>query len=182
MKPDKNGRNKKWKKYYSLYFLVFVIFLYVGLFIFRPERTQTALKASGDLLIRIIPVMIVVFLFMGIMNYLIEPKGILRYVGKGSGIKGWFLAISTGILSHGPIYVWYPLLKDFRSHGMEDSLIAAFLYNRAVKIPLLPLMIYYFGLSFVIVISVYIIIASIVEGKIIGAVEGHFRERESKNG
>ncbi len=32
-------------------------------------------------------------------------KTVSKYVGKGSGIKGWFLAISTGILSHGPIYV-----------------------------------------------------------------------------
>ena len=98
-----------------------------------------------------------------------NPKTVSKYVGKGSGIKGWFLAISTGILSHGPIYVWYPLLKDLRDRGMRSGLIAAFLYCRAIniKIPLLPLMVYYFGVLFVVVLLPYIVIASIVEGEII---------------
>ncbi len=180
MKTDTNIKDKKEKKYYSLYFLIFVLFLYVILFVFNPERTQSSLEASGRLFIRIVPIMVVVFLFMGIMNYLVKPRGMLKYIGKGSGIRGWFLAISLGILSHGPIYVWYPLLKDLRAQGMKDSLIAAFLYNRAIKIPLLPLMIYYFELTFVFVVLVYMIIASIVEGKIIDAIEERFRKIGSK--
>jgi hypothetical protein len=28
-----------------------------------------------------------------------------NYVGRGSGGKGWLLAISTGMRSHGPIYI-----------------------------------------------------------------------------
>jgi uncharacterized membrane protein YraQ (UPF0718 family) len=76
-----------------------------------------------------------------------------------------------GILSHGPIYVWYPLLRELREHGMRTSLVAAFLYNRAIKIPLLPLMIYYFGVIYVVVLLIFMIIASIVEGKIIELIE-----------
>ena len=104
---------------------------------------------------------------MGVMNYFLDPKTIKKYVGKGSGVKGWVFAISTGILSHGPIYVWYPLLKDLRNQGMRSGLIAVFLYNRAIKIPLLPLFIYYFGAVFVAVLLIYMVIASIIEGKII---------------
>ncbi len=109
-------------------------------------------------------------------------KTVSKYVGKGSGIKGWFLAISTGILSHGPIYVWYPLLKDLRDKGMRSGLIAAFLYSRAIniKIPLLPLMIYYFGALFVVVLLPYIVIASIVEGEIIELIESRTRRNTVK--
>jgi uncharacterized membrane protein YraQ (UPF0718 family) len=108
---------------------------------------------------------------MGIMNYFVNPKAVSKYVGKGSGIKGWFLAISTGILSHGPIYVWYPLLKELRSQGMRSGLVSVFLYNRAIKIPLLPLMVYYFGIKFVAVLLIYMIIASIAGGKMIEVIE-----------
>ena len=58
-------------------------------------------------------------------------------------------------------------LKQLQEQGMRTGLIAVFLYNRAIKIPLLPLMVYYFGLKFVIVLLFYMIIASLVEGKII---------------
>jgi len=104
---------------------------------------------------------------MGIMNYLVNPRTVSKYVGKGSGIQGWFLAIFTGILSHGPVYAWYPLLRDLRNQGMKSGLIAAFLYNRAIKIPLFPLMVYYFGTRFVLIFTCYIVVSSIFLGWII---------------
>ena len=121
----------------------------------------------GSLLIRIIPVFLLVILFMAVIQYFFMPKTISKYVGQGSGIKGWLLAIFTGILSHGPIYAWYPVLKELRQHGMKSGLAAAFLYNRAIKIPLLPVMVYYFGIQFVGILLVWMIIASVVEGKLI---------------
>ena len=81
------------------------------------------------------------------------------------------LAICTGILSHGPIYAWYPLLRDLRDQGMKSSLIAVFLYNRAIKIPLLPLIIYYFAIPFVAILTGYMIIASIVQAQIVQMIE-----------
>lgn len=167
MKEDKDRKNRKKEKYQGIYFLVFVVFLYISLFLFHSEKTRQALGASVDLFIRIVPLVFLIILFMGIINYFVGAKAVLKYVGEGSGIKGWVLAIFTGILSHGPIYIWYPLLKDFRNRGMRNSLVAVFLYNRAIKIPLLPLMVYYFGITFVVVLLIYMIIASIVEGKII---------------
>ena len=108
---------------------------------------------------------------MGIMNYFVNPRTVSKYVGKGSGMKGWFLAIFTGMLSHGPVYAWYPLLRDLRDQGMKSGLIAAFLYNRAIKIPLLPLMIYYFGTRFVLIFTCYIVVASVVQGWIVQMTE-----------
>jgi len=162
---------KRESSYYGLYFLGAVIVLYIVLFLLKPESIQIALEASGTVLIQIAPVLILIILFMGILDYLVKPKTVSKYVGKGSGIKGWFLAISTGMLSHGPIYIWYPLLKELRDQGMRSGLIAVFLYNRAIKIPLLPLMVYYFGTVFVVLLLVYMIIASILEGKVIEMIE-----------
>ena len=169
-------KKTKWGKYYSFYFLVAVIFLYFLLFFFDPESTYNSLKVSGNIFIQIIPVLLLVILFMALINYFLHPKTVSKYVGRGSGIKGWFLAISTGILSHGPIYVWYPLLKELRDQGMRSGLIAAFLYSRAIKIPLLPLLVYYFGALFVVVLLPYIVIASLIEGEIIELIERRKRQ------
>lgn len=168
---EKGKKKKKGNKFHGIYFLIMVIVLYLILFIFQQENIHKSLKASGILLMQIVPLLILVIFFMGIINYFVKSKKVLKYTGKGSGIKGWLLAISTGILSHGPIYIWYPLLKELRDQGMKNSLIAVFLYNRSIKIPLLPLIIYYFGPKFVLVLLIYMIIASIIEGKIIEKIE-----------
>jgi len=157
--------------YYGFSFLIIVIILYLGLAFFNSEKIYRSLNASFDIIIQILPVLILVIFFMGIVNYFLKPKTVSKYLGVESGVKGWILAISIGILSHGPIYVWYPLLKDLRAHGMRSSLVAVFLYNRAIKIPLLPVMIYYFGIGFVILLSVYMIIASVIEGKVLEIVD-----------
>ena len=170
---EKGNKKRKGNKLYEIYFLITVMVLYLILYIFQPENIQKSLKASGILLVQLIPLLILIVLFMGIINYFVKSKKVLKYTGKESGIKGWLLAISTGILSHGPIYIWYPFLKELRDQGMRNGLIAAFLYNRAIKIPLLPLMIYYFGSIFVSVLLIYMIIASIIEGKIIEKIENH---------
>jgi uncharacterized membrane protein YraQ (UPF0718 family) len=166
-----NKQKGKGETRYRVYFLVAVILLYFVLFLFTPEGVQRSLWASGSLLIKIIPVFLLVILFMAVIHYFFTPKTISKYVGKESGIRGWILAIGTGILSHGPIYAWYPALKELRQHGMRSSLIAAFLYNRAIKIPLLPVMVYYFGIQFVGILLVWMIVASVVEGKIIEMIE-----------
>ena len=53
----------------------------------------------------------------------------------------------------------------------RTGLMAVFLYNRAIKIFLLPLLIYYFGVEYSIVLLMALIIASLVEGKIIEVLE-----------
>jgi uncharacterized membrane protein YraQ (UPF0718 family) len=167
----KDNKKNKDKKYVGKYFLVSVILLYFILSIFNPNRMIKALKASGNILIQILPVFVIVIVLMGVTNYFLKPTIVSKYAGKSSGIKGWVFAIFTGIISHGPIYVWYPLLKDLRDKGMRNGLISVFLYNRAIKIPLLPLMVYYFGMKFVVVLLIYMIVASIIGGKIIEIID-----------
>ena len=158
-------------KYNGLYFLGTIVFIYFLLFLYHPKNIEKSLTVSADALIQILPSLLLIIILMGIMNYFVNPRTVSKYVGKGSGMKGWFLAIFTGILSHGPVYAWYPLLRDLRDQGMKSGLIAVFLYNRAIKIPMLPLMIYYFGTRFVLIFISYIVVASIVQGWIIQMTE-----------
>jgi len=104
---------------------------------------------------------------MVVFNYYLKPKTVLRYLGSNAGWKGWGIATLFGILSHGSIYMWYPLLKQLHQKGMDYGFIAVFLYNRAVKLPLIPTLILYFGLTYTIVLLVVMIIAGLIEGKIV---------------
>jgi uncharacterized membrane protein YraQ (UPF0718 family) len=141
---------------------VFVVYFILGMI--RSDLVGDAFSVLGRLVLQLAPVLILVFGIMFLTNLFWEPKGIVRLLGEGSGVRGWVLAICGGIVSSGPIYMWYPFLSDLKESGMKHSLIAAFLYNRAIKIPLLPMMVYYFGWSFTAVLSMYMILFSIING------------------
>lgn len=178
-KAKAEGTMKRKKEIsYGLYFLGLVLLLYLVLYLLEPASIQKALWASGEVLVTIAPILVIIIGFMVLFNYFITPKTVSKYVGQGSGVKGWLLAIATGILSHGPIYIWYPLLQELREAGMRSGLVAAFLYNRAIKLPLLPLMIYYFGTVFVVVLLVYMVIVSVIEGKLIELIEGQVKNQK----
>jgi uncharacterized membrane protein YraQ (UPF0718 family) len=151
----------------SWVFLLLVVVIYVILAIIDFELIGNALYVFGRLILRIFPVLIIVFGIMFLTNLFFEAKSIVRTLGKRSGLWGWVLAIAGGIISSGPIYMWYPLLSDLKERGMKDSLIAAFLYNRAIKIPLIPMMVFYFGLPFTIALSIYMVLFSIVNGVVV---------------
>jgi len=105
-----------------------------------------------------------VFFIMLLINLFLKPASVAKFLGKGSGIKGIILAAVAGIISTGPIYAWYPLLKDLKDKGAGESSIAIFLYNRAVKPFLLPVMIGYFGWLYVVILTILMVLASIAVG------------------
>ncbi len=148
-----------------------VILTYVILFFMDPENAKHAVFEGLQVLKMVLPIILVVFFLTGLVNITVDKEKISRHFGKESGMKGWFYAIVAGILSHGPTYVWYPFLQNLREHGAKDSLIFAFLYARAIKIPWIPLMISYFGWVFTLFFSLYIIIGALLQGMIVELIE-----------
>jgi len=147
----------------SWYFLFFVLIAYAVLFFVDFSLFVLVFNFFLDILVKILPVFILVFILMGLTNYLISPRFLMRHLG-GRGFKKWFFVVIGGILSTGPIYMWYPLLADLRKKGLRFGLIACFLYNRAIKIPLLPVAFLYFGWRYVLVLSFVMIFASVFQG------------------
>ncbi len=152
----------------GLVMLGIVILLYGVLFFFNADKTLMALRESLDVLKMIIPILVVVLTLTALLNTFLDAKAISRHLGEESGLKGWLLALTGGILSHGPGYVWYPMLQTLREQGAKEGLIAAFIYARAIKIPWIPLMIAYFGWMFTIVYTLYVIIGAWMQGILLG--------------
>ena len=148
-------------------FLLFVILLYGILYLLYPGKTAAGLGKALEILGWILPVFAVVILFTATINFFLKPKQIAAHLGRESGFKGWLIAMLAGVISHGPMYAWYPMIEDLKKHGLKSGLIATFFYARALKVPLLPLMIEYFGWMFTLTLSAYILIASLVQGVVI---------------
>lgn len=47
---------------------------------------------------------------------------------------------------------------------MRTALVWVFLYNRAIKLPLLPLMIQYFGIGYTLILGIYMTALSLAGG------------------
>jgi len=163
---------------FGVIFLAVVGIIYAALFATSPDSAFAAIASSKGVLFKVIPVFVLVFALMALTNYFVRPKTVARFMGNGSGIRGWVIAIVGGILSTGPVYMWFPLLKDLRERGVSDALISTFLYNRAIKIALLPMIIAYFGLKYTIVLTAVMIVASVMQGMVFEIIGKRENKRE----
>jgi len=151
-----------------LLFPALVLVAYGILFAIMPEKASMGLKSSGNIIVNMLVPLSLVFILMLVLNLFLKPAQIVKFFGRGAGIKGVILSAAAGIISTGPIYAWYPLLKDLREKGAANSFLAIFLGNRAVKPFLLPIMISYFGWIYVLILTVFTVLGSIVVGYFVG--------------
>lgn len=144
-------------------FLLTVLALYLLVGVVDLGLVRMALGGFASMLLRVLPILAVVFLFLFGIN-LFGPERIKRLLGRESGWKGWVIAAAAGIFISGPPYLLYPMLGELRKQGVREAFLGVILYNRNVKIPFLPVMIYYFGTPYTIVLSTYIILFGFLNG------------------
>lgn len=162
MKPKqtRSGRGGWW-------FLAAVAALYVVCAALAPELARRALEHSWQALRNMLPVLALVFALLFVFDLLLGPPRFAQRLGRRGGMRGWLLALAAGILSAGPIYAWYPLLAELRTQGMRASTAAVFLYARAIKLPLLPLLVHYFGVAYSVTLSLYLAVFALLSGVVL---------------
>jgi uncharacterized membrane protein YraQ (UPF0718 family) len=156
--PDPRPGHGRW------WFLAIVVALYALCAMLAPDLASRALAHGWRALRRMLPVLALVFVLMVVFDLALDPRRVARRLGRRGGMHGWLLALAAGILSVGPIYAWYPLLADLRDKGMRASTAAVFLYARAIKLPLLPLLFHYFGAAYGVVLSLYLVAFALMSG------------------
>jgi uncharacterized membrane protein YraQ (UPF0718 family) len=153
----------------GLLFPALVLVAYGILFVVMPDKASVGLKSSGNITLSMLLPLSLVFILMMLLNLFLKPAQIVKFFGREAGVKGVILSAAAGIISAGPIYAWYPLLKDLREKGAANTFLAIFLGNRSVKPFLLPIMISYFGWIYVLILTVFTVLGSIVVGYFVGA-------------
>ena len=145
-------------------FLAGVILAHGATALVEPDRARQALASFVAMLREVAPVLVLVFVLMFLAERFLTPGRTRAWLGQGSGLRGWLLAVAAGVISTGPVYTWYALLAELRKKGMRTALVAVLLYARAIKLPLLPLLAHYFGLRYMLVLSLLIAGFSILNG------------------
>lgn len=145
--------------------------------LFDPQSVRVAFANFLATLVTIVPMLAMVFLLMFLGELLLSPKRVEAWLGHGSGLRGWLVALAAGVVSSGPVYAWYALLAELRAKGMRTALLAVILDARAIKLPLLPLLAHYFGLRYMVIVSLLIAVFSILNGWMVERLERPMKSR-----
>lgn len=152
-------------------FLALVLAAYGATALVEPDLARAAIVDFLGMLGKVVPVLVLVFVLMFLAELFLSGERVESWLGRGSGRRGWLLALAAGVLSTGPAYPWYALLAELRAKGMRTALVAVVLYARAIKLPLLPLLAHYFGLRYMMVVSLFIAAFSILSGMLMEKLE-----------
>ncbi|MCK4839131.1 MAG: hypothetical protein KAS94_10020 [Desulfobulbaceae bacterium] len=166
MKSDERKRSLM-KVNGQIKFLLLVLGLYLLVALINPVVSLNALQHFFGMLTKVLPILVIVFIVLLLTNLFLNPARINKHLGADSGFRGWLYAIVGGIFISGPPYILYPMLGELKKNGARNGLLAAMLYNRNVKIYFFPAIIYYFSLPYAVVLSIYIILFSLLNGKLL---------------
>ncbi len=148
---------KAFLKRYSVFLLLALVNVAAGLAM--PEIGLKSMELTRRNLIEMLSVIPPIFVLLGLLDVWVDRATMVRYTGKGSGIKGVLLAFLMGSAAAGPLYAAFPVAGVMLKKG--SSLKNVFIFIGAwstTKIPLLtfeatslgfPFMLVRLGLSIV---------------------------------
>ncbi|MBD3313824.1 hypothetical protein GF345_05260 [Candidatus Woesearchaeota archaeon] len=180
-KPEKKKKTKEETSKSGWYFLGICLLIYLIAAVIKPESARDIIDFFLSIIIKIIPIFALIFVLLAAINYFVRPKKLLKYFGREAGAKGYLLSLIAGIISTGPIFMWYPLMNDMQKHGVSNGFLATFLYGRAVKPALLPMMIFYFGLVYTVVLTVVIGLTAIIQGIAVNIIDNQVLRKQIRS-
>ena len=141
---------KRTMRFFRRYRFFLVLLLINGFLIFfDPALGKEAFSLSLDNLIEMLSVIPPIFLLMGLMDVWVPKQTMMKYMGKGAGVKGGIFAFVLGSFSAGPLYAAFPVAAAFLKKGV--SLVNVFLFLGAwstTKIPMMLFEVTQFGAAF----------------------------------
>jgi uncharacterized membrane protein YraQ (UPF0718 family) len=122
------------KKYRAT--LVMVVLFVVFLFLF-PSKAGRAEKSLLDQLKTMLLVMPPIFVLLGLLDVWVPREMLIRYMGKGSGVKGTALGIVLGAVAAGPLYGAFPVAAVLMDKGASFMNVLVFIGAwSTLKIPM----------------------------------------------
>lgn len=110
---------------YILYAVTFL--LLVISFIKDKEKTKKGLIKGAKSFIKLMPVLLPLFLFIGILLAIVTPEFISSVLGPDSGLLGYLFGLIVGSITFMPPFVAYPLGVELLANGAAYPQVAGFL-------------------------------------------------------
>lgn len=146
------------------------LFLFdVCLLQFRPDLGITSLTLTWKYVLEMLSVIPPIFIIMGFIDAWIPKEMMMKYMGKGAGLKGGLLAFLLGAFSSGPLYAAFPIAGMLIKKGA--SLVNVFLFLGAWSTTKIPMMLFeatqlgnqFAGIRFILNTIGIIVLAFVIE-------------------
>lgn len=121
-------------------FFLLLLLLNILLFAVKPNLGKEVAALSLDNLKEMLLIIPPIFLLLGLMDVWVPKETIMKYMGKGAGIKGGILAFVLGSFSSGPLYASFPAAAVFLKKGV--SLTNVFIFIGAWSTTKIPMMLF----------------------------------------
>ncbi|MDO5028724.1 MAG: permease [Bacillota bacterium] len=130
---------EKLKKFIKRYkFFLILVLINIVVLIIEPEKGKEIASLSFDNFLGMLSVIPPIFLLLGLMDVWVPKETIMKYMGKGSGIKGAAFAFVLGSFTSGPLYASFPVAALFLRKGVSLTNVFIFVGAwSATKIPML---------------------------------------------
>lgn len=103
-----------------------------------PEIGKESLNVSFENFLEMLKILPPIFILMGLMDVWIPKEMMMKYMGKGAGIKGGMIAFLLGSFSAGPLYAAFPMAAMFLKKGVSLANIYIFIGAwSTTKIPMM---------------------------------------------
>jgi len=77
--------------------------------------------------INLLPILLLMLALVSIVLFLIPNETMVKYLGEGSGVKGWISAATVGSVALIPGFIAYPLCGILIKSGVAYPVIAVFI-------------------------------------------------------
>ncbi len=127
---------KAFLKRYRLFLLLLLANVAIGLLM--PDIGQKSATMTLQNFVEMISVIPPIFVLLGLLDVWVDRATMMKYTGKGSGIKGVLIAFALGSAAAGPLYAAFPVAGVMMKKG--SSLLNVFIFIGAwstTKIPML---------------------------------------------
>jgi uncharacterized membrane protein YraQ (UPF0718 family) len=106
--------------------IITLCFIVLSLF-FDHQKTVRGIKKGIKMFINLLPILLLMLALVSIVLFLIPNETLVRYMGEGSGVKGWITAAGVGSVALIPGFIAYPLCGILIKSGVAYSVIAVFI-------------------------------------------------------
>ena len=123
-------------KRYWIFLLLLIVNVVIGLIF--PEIGKRSLEISKQNVIEMLLVIPPIFVLLGLLDVWVDRTTMVKFMGKGSGIKGVLIAFLLGSAAAGPLYAAFPVAGVMMKKG--SSLFNIFIFIgvwSTTKIPML---------------------------------------------
>lgn len=132
------NRLKMLAKRYRFFLMLLLIDLVILAASF--ETGLSALRLSGESFLEMLSIIPPVFVLMGLMDVWVPRETMVKYMGRGSGVRGGICAFLLGSFAAGPLYAAFPMAAVFLKKGV--SLTNLFLFLGAWSTTKVPMMLF----------------------------------------